>query len=133
MKKIIQNKLYEVSFHIENIIAVFLLLAIVAYMVRFIHFLPEIIIEKRTLNAFLGEAMTIAVGAEFMKMLCKHTPTTVIEVLLFAIARQMVITHISAFETLMGVVAIAGLFAIKKFLFCSFEEADARGSNRDIK
>ena len=43
-------------------------------------------------------------------MLCKHTAETVVEVLMFAIARQMVVEHLATFETLIGVLAIAILF-----------------------
>ncbi len=39
-----------------------------------------------------------------------------IEVLLFAIARQMVLSHGDALNMLLGVAAIAGLFAVKKYL-----------------
>ena len=56
---------------------------------------------------------------------------TIIEVLLFATARQMIVEHLNVYETLVGIGAIAALFAIRKFLFCSFDEADhmiCRGS-----
>ena len=58
--------------------------------------------------------MTLAIGIEFVKMLCTHTPGTIIEVLLFAISRQMIIEHLSVVETMFGVGAIAGLFAVRK-------------------
>ena len=40
-----------------------------------------------------------------------------IEVLLFAISRQMVVEHTSAVETLLGIIAIALIFIIRKFWF----------------
>ena len=49
----------------------------------------------------------------------------------FATARQMIVEHLNVYETLVGIGAIAALFAIRKFLFCSFDEADhmiCRGS-----
>ncbi|MDL2293681.1 transporter [Ruminococcaceae bacterium OttesenSCG-928-D13] len=67
-------------------------------------------------NEFLSNVFNLIIGVEFTKMLCKHTPDTVVEVLLFAIARQVVITHGNIWESILGVVAIAGLFAIRKFL-----------------
>lgn len=50
---------------------------------------------------------------------------------MFATARQMIVEHLNVYETLVGIGAIAALFAIRKFLFCSFDEADhmiCRGS-----
>ena len=53
-----------------------------------------------------------------------HSPQTVFEVLLFAIARQIIIDHSSIWSSLVGVCAIAVLFATRKFLFCNFDDAD---------
>lgn len=92
------------------------------------------LIANAVLNLFGGKnayAMSIAIGVEFVKMLCTHQPGTIIEVLLFATARQMIVEHLNVYETLVGIGAIAALFAIRKFLFCSFDEADhmiCRGS-----
>ena len=66
--------------------------------------------------------MTLAIGIEFVKMLCTHTPETIIEILLFAISRQMIVEHLSTTETIIGVGAIAGLFAIRKYLFCGIRK-----------
>ena len=45
-----------------------------------------------------------------------HTADAVVDVLLFTIVRQMIVNHTDAVETLLGVAAVAGIFAIKKFL-----------------
>ena len=47
---------------------------------------------------------------------CRHSAQTVVEVLMFATARQMVVEHMAPTQTLIGVIAIAVLFAIRKFL-----------------
>ena len=65
---------------------------------------------------FLANALSLVVGVEFVKMLCRHSAQTVVEVLLFATARQMVVEHMDPVQTLIGVIAIAILFAIRKFL-----------------
>ena len=51
---------------------------------------------------YLETAMNLAIGVELIKMLCMHSPGTVIEVLLFAIARQVVVSHSSVTQTLTG-------------------------------
>jgi hypothetical protein len=50
-------------------------------------------------------------------MLINHSADAVAEVLLFAIARQLVIGHNTAWEKLIGVIAIACVFAIRKYLY----------------
>jgi hypothetical protein len=76
----------------------------------------EIIIINGEFEPILSAAFALVIGVEFTKMLCKHTPETVIDVLVFALARQTVIYHESNADMLIGVVAIAGLFAAKRFL-----------------
>ena len=77
-------------------------------------------------NDLLDTCFNLIIGVEFIKMLAKHTPGSAIEVLLFAIARQMVVEHTSPLENLIGIVTIALIFAIRKFLFVpSFGEHSA--------
>lgn len=67
-------------------------------------------------TTFLANGLSLVVGVEFVKMLCRHSAQTVVEVLMFATARQMVVEHMKPSQTLIGVIAIAILFAIRKFL-----------------
>ena len=71
----------------------------------------------------LTACFNLIIGVELIRMLYLHTPLTVFEVLMFAIARQIIIDHSSPVNSLLGVIAIAILFATRKFLF-SFDETD---------
>ena len=73
--------------------------------------------ESFSIDAFMANAFLIVMGIEFVKMLMLHTYGAVIDVLLFAIARQMIISHEEPMQTLMSVGAVAGIFAIKKYLY----------------
>ena len=72
----------------------------------------------------LETCFNLIIGVELIKMMYSHSPQTVFEVLLFAIARQIIIDHSSIWSSLVGVCAIAVLFATRKFLFCNFDDAD---------
>ena len=72
----------------------------------------------------LTACFNLIIGVELIRMLYLHTPLTVFEVLMFAIARQIIIDHSSPVNSLLGVIAIAILFATRKFLFSSFDETD---------
>ena len=76
------------------------------------------------LSGLVVAALILIIGVELIRMLYLHTPITVFEVLLFAIARQIIIDHSSPLNSLLGVVAIAILFATRKFLFSAFDETD---------
>ena len=60
---------------------------------------------------FLSTVFELVIGIEFVKMLAKHTPGSAIEVLLYTIARALIMDHSSLF----GVIAIAILFAVRKY------------------
>lgn len=113
---------------VEILISVLVLMAIVSAAFAIMTeagFFNEQPISFTNIREFLDEALWLIIGIEFVKMLIKHTPGAAIEVLLFAIARQMIAGHPSAWETLLGVVSIAGLFAVRKYLFIhAFDEAE---------
>jgi hypothetical protein len=72
----------------------------------------------------LSLTLGLVIGIEFTKMLCKQTPESVVDVLLFALARHMVIYNEKALDLLIGVAAIAGLFAAKKYLLNKTHKKD---------
>ena len=75
-------------------------------------------------NDLMTSCFNLIIGIEMIRMIYLHTQSTVFEVLLFAIARQIIIDHSSVYSSLIGVCAIAVLFATRKFLFCEFDVAD---------
>lgn len=68
---------------------------------------------------FIKKSFDLVIGVELLKMFCRHDIDSVVEVLLFAVARQIIIEHMPILETLIGVLAIAVLFAIRRYLFVS--------------
>lgn len=69
-----------------------------------------------TLDHFLHSILSIVVGLEFVRMLVDMTPANTLEVLIVAIARQVIMSHDDPVSNLISVVCIAGLFAIRRFL-----------------
>lgn len=78
-------------------------------------------------QTFLGNMFTVVIGIEFLKMLCSYNVDSVIEVILFTVARQLVLNHEAALELLLSVVAIAILFVVRKYLFV--KRLDAHPAN----
>lgn len=118
MKMTLQTIMQKMASYVELVLSAFLLLVVVALSVRLIaQSVPQVWSQQIDVMYYLESAMTLAIGIEFVKMLCTHTSETIIEILLFAISRQMIVEHLSATETILGVGAIAGLFAVRKYLF----------------
>ena len=123
MKMTLQTIMQKMAFYVELVLSAFLLLVVIALSVRLIaQSVPQVWSQQIDVMYYLESAMTLAIGIEFVKMLCTHTSETVIEILLFAISRQMIVEHLSTTETILGVGAIAGLFAVRKYLFCGIRK-----------
>lgn len=121
--KSINDVLVNITKWIEIMIAIILIIAIVlsGFAMLMSMFDAGKIMGDFQLNAFLKTILTLVVGVEFAKMLILHTPDSVLEVLLYAIARQIVIYHDAAFDNLVGVLAVCVIFAIRKYMSNSNE------------
>ena len=69
-----------------------------------------------TIHTYLHNILTLVVGLEFVRMLLDMTPANTLEVLIVAIARQVILSHGSPWSNVASVLCIAGLFAIRRFL-----------------
>ena len=87
--------------------------------------------DPEYLQARLSDACLIIIGIELIKMITSYTIDSVVDVMLLAIARQMVVEHTSPVENLIMVVAVGILFVIRKYLYVSF--LDSRRRRREAR
>ena len=69
-----------------------------------------------SVHNYLHNILTIVVGMEFVRMLIDMTPANTLEVLIVAIARQVIVSHEDPISNVCCVLCIAGLFATRHFL-----------------
>ena len=101
---------------IERIIAYVTLVVLIGMLVLEFYRMFTVPGYFSTVNTYLHNILTIVVGLEFVRMLIDLTPANTIEVLIVAIARQVILTHNNPWSNVASVVCIAGLFAIRRFL-----------------
>lgn len=126
MKNLDKNNLsLRIAYIFESILAMVVLIAVFlgtidvlrmiwdVYIVQF-----KIPVQYSQLNDMLGQILLLVIGVELVVMLSLHIPGALLEVLLYAIARKMLLLPKSGgmADVLIGVIAIAGLFAIRKYL-----------------
>ncbi len=70
-------------------------------------------------NTFLSYSMALIIAIELIKMVASESLDSAIDVLLFAIARKLIISEENPVGFLIGVLAIGVLFIIRKYLFAS--------------
>lgn len=123
MKYNIQHVIYRLTVLLESILACILLVAIGISIVGVVvntdvaALFNDALTETSAMQRYLSIVSTIVLCVEFVSMLCTHTVDSVVEVVLMAIARQIIVSHPAAFDTLLMVLAIVLLFVIRKFLF----------------
>jgi hypothetical protein len=69
--------------------------------------------EYQTLHQLLQNILLLAIAGELALLLLFHRATAAVEVVMFVIARRMVATDVTAFDLLMGSIALATLMAVR--------------------
>ena len=126
MRRQLREKFYQGLKTLELLIAVAIVIIIVVMAGLTIYDYLAGNVDLRdisSLETFLQEMLTFVVGIEFVKLLIFHNPERVIDVLIFATSRQLVVEHTNGVETIVRIVGIGLLFAIQRFLIPEALEA----------
>jgi len=115
----LRNRIIQASSLLEILLSGLVLIGLLFSAVPLIRWMPGLLIDGNEveIRTFLERSLDIVIGIEFIKMLAKHSPGSSLEVLLYAIARHLVVGHDSALENLLSVGAIALIFIVRKYFF----------------
>lgn len=115
----LRNRIIQASSLLEVLLSGLVLVGLVFSAIPLIRWMPGLLVDGNDteIRTFLERSLDIVIGIEFIKMLAKHSPGSSLEVLLYAIARHLVVGHDSALENLLSVSAIALIFIVRKFFF----------------
>ena len=119
------NLSLKIAYVFEYILAMVVLIAVFLGTIDVLRTIWELyVVDFQTpvgyneLNSLLGQILLLVIGVELVVMLSLHLPGALIEVLLYAIARKLLLLPKTSgmIDLLLGIIAIAGLFAIRKYL-----------------
>ena len=118
-RKALRSYIIQASTLLEIVLSGLVLIGLLLSFIPLLKWMPGLLFDGNDveIRGFLERALDIVIGVEFIKMLAKHSPGSSLEVLLYAIARHMVVGHESALENLLSVGAIALIFVVRKFFF----------------
>jgi len=119
MKFILRNYISRISSYTEICLSVLVLLGVIIGSLGLIENLFNLFshpVDVDVYHGFLGFALALIISVEFVKMLCRHTPGSTIDVLLYALARKLIVSEGSSLDLLLGVIAIGILFVIRRYL-----------------
>ena len=129
MKNKLNELIYTISRYTEIALSAIMLVVIIVLIIPMIYnfiSIPLLSIKASQFTEFLGNILTLSIGVEFVKMLAKHTAENLLEVLMFAIARQMIVEHLNMIDTLIGIISIAIIFFIRKYLLLKTTDNKAK-------
>ena len=120
IKERIDQVIEKVLIVIETVIAIFSVLVLGGLLVEMIHHIlsnPTAFMSgEDAVSDYLHHMLTIVIGLEFVKLLMHLTPANILEVLIMAISRGIIVSHGTAVDNLLSIVCIVALFAAKRFL-----------------
>jgi hypothetical protein len=118
----LKSKTIKIIYYLEFILAMFIIISVIIGMIDLVKYFGLIFTTNpidtyEVFQKFLGHVLLMVVGVELVVMLVYHSPSSVIEVLLYAVARKLLIGNQGMIDFMIGIAAIAAIFAIRKFLF----------------
>ena len=116
----IQKSLYEITFLLEFVLALIVIALVLMEIYAMVVLFKDHIMDPNitiSYSYFLERALDIVIGVEFLKMLCRHNMDSVIEVLMFAMARHLIVQNTTMVEGLICIIAVSVLFVVRKYLF----------------
>ena len=118
-RKALRSYIIQAATLLEIVLSGLVLIGLLLSFIPLLKWMPGLLFDGNDveIRGFLERALDIVIGVEFIKMLAKHSPGSSLEVLLYAIARHLVVGHDSAVENLLSVGAIALIFIVRKFFF----------------
>lgn len=118
MEKVIKNvqKFCEI---VEIIAAVLVSVGIVISLAGVImdyEIFQHLMADTSAFKEYLERILMIVIGIEFVGMLCRPSSDNVLEVLIFLVARHMIVGETSPFEDFVSVISIALLCLLRRYL-----------------
>ena len=126
-----EKALLKTSKYFETALSVIILILVLLGMLDLLRTIYEAYIvnfetpdQYEQLNSFLAQGLLLVIGVELVVMLSLHIPGVLIEVLLCAIARKLILLPktSSMVDLFLGVLSIGLIFGIRKYLLSTDEK-----------
>lgn len=104
---------------LELIVAVLVMLGIVLALLSFFKdgiVFRELLEDIDTFQEYLDKIFMIVIGIEFFQMLFRPSSDNVIEVIIFLVARHMIVVDTTPYEDFVSVISIAVLCLVRQYL-----------------
>lgn len=114
---------------LEFIVAVLTLVGIVLAIIGIVMdvgFFRQILTDSAGFKHYLEQILLLVIGIEFLVMLCRPNSENVIEILIFLVARHMIVGDTTPFEDFVSVVSVVLLCIVRRYLRISEEDREKK-------
>lgn len=89
----------------------------------------DLFMDLSTFRFYLEDIFTIVIGIEFLQMLCRPNSDNIMEVLIFLVARHMIISDTTPYEDFVSVVSVILLCVLRRYLHVTRERTQAQAED----
>ncbi|MGN0483737.1 MAG: phosphate-starvation-inducible PsiE family protein [Lachnospiraceae bacterium] len=76
----------------------------------------ELLHDIESFKLYLDKILLIVIGIEFLRMLCRPNSDNVIEVIIFLVARHMIVSNNTPYQDFVSVISIILLCLVRQYL-----------------
>ncbi len=117
--KFVRDKLSHAASAVEVMLGIMILVACVVCSVGLVFTtnLSQLMNDPVYLRSRMSDVCLIIIGVELIEMISSHSIGAVVDVLLLAVARQMIVEHTAPMENMFTILSVGLLFVIRKYLY----------------
>ena len=130
MRKFIQSICVLLDLAAAILVLVAILLSI-ASIVRDITVFQRLLTDTSEFKRYLEQIFMIVIGIEFLGMLCRPNSENVIEVLIFLVARHMIVGDTTPYQDFVSVISVALLCVVRRYLRVAGEKQKEKNKEAD--
>lgn len=116
---IFKKSVHKICETLELIAAVLVLIGIllsIFSLIKNFEIFQALLKDTSIFRHYLEEVFIIVIGIEFLEMLCIPNSDNVLEVLIFLVARHMIVGETTPYEDFVSVISIAILCSLRRYL-----------------
>ena len=95
-------------------------------LIRNVDLFRELLLDTSSFRGYMDQILLLVIGIEFLVMLCKPNSENVIEVLIFLVARHMIVGETTPYQDFVSVVSVALLCVVRRYLRINNEKRDEK-------
>ena len=95
-------------------------------LIRNVDLFRELLLDTSSFRGYMDQIFMLVIGIEFLVMLCKPNSENVIEVLIFLVARHMIVVETTPYQDFVSVVSVALLCVVRRYLRINNEKRDEK-------